>query len=226
MRYLYLFVALFVLCISAVNAVPITLPATAVGNNNVTLNGNGVTGSTGWFQVSMATGLEYAHYPNVTANAGVISYTMKGTPLFGSTAYYFVACDPTGCGAEQTFTTAPVTQLPVPMINGVAIDSFGNNLTENAMEPQNAVWNAMQPYIAISTDTIFYGLIFALVFVGMWLRTRGTQTATIFGMMCIGLFGVTGGLLGTGVLPGEFIAAGQAFLYLSLTGAILAFTFK
>lgn len=225
MKLLYLLFTVMFLCV-VVSAVPTTLPATLVGNNNVTLNGNGVVGTTGWFQWSMKTGLTYAHLPNVTATGGVIVYTVKGTPLFGSTDYFYTACDPTGCGNEVGFTTTEVTQLPTPMIGGYPMDAFATNITETGFDLPTAIWNAMRPYTAVTTDTIFYGLIFALVFVSMWLRTKGTATATIFGMICIGLFGLSGGLLGLGILPPAFMAAGQALLYLSLTAAVLAFTFK
>jgi hypothetical protein len=225
MKLIYCLIAVMLMC-CAVQAVPTTLAATLVGNNNATLNGNGVTGSVGWFQWSMKTGVAYAHLPNVTATGGVISYRMKGVPLYGSTQYFYRACDPTGCGAQLSFTTAAVTQLPTPMINGVQIDVFEQNMTENGFDPMNMAWNVMRPYTAVTTETVFYGILFGIVFVSMWLRTRGTQTATIFGMLCLSLFGVSGALLGGGVLPQEFLAVGQGLLYVSLTGAILSWTFK
>jgi len=225
MKALYLFLAVLFLCVS-VSAVPTTLAATHVGNNNFTLNGNGVAGTAGWFQWSFVTGRTFAHLPNVTPVAGVITYTMKGTPVFGSTNYFYVACDTTGCGNEVSFTTGTITPLPTPMIGIYVMDAFATNITENGFDLSNVAWNAMRPYTAVTTDTLFYGLVFGMVFIGMWLRTRGTATATIFGMICIGLFGVSGGLLGSGILPAEFVAAGQALMYLSLTGAVLAFTFK
>lgn len=224
-RFYVLAIAILLLC-CVVSAVPTTLAATMVGNNNATMNGNGVTGSVGWFQWSFKTGLEYAHLPNVTSSGGTIAYTMKGTPIYGSTKYYYKACDSTGCGAEQSFTSLPVTPLPTPMINGVAIDSFATNMTEGGFDPINVLWNATLPYQGIMTSSIFWGIIFAIVFVGMWLRTRGTATASIFGMICLSLFGISGGLLGGGILPSEFLGVGQALLYLSLTGAFLSFTFK
>lgn len=224
MKYPIFFVAVLILCIT-VSAIPATQPATAIGNNNVTLNGNGVTGTTGWFQWAMKSGVVYAHLPNVTASGGVMNYTIRGTPLFGSTTYYYKACDPSGCGAEVSFTTLQVTPLPTPAINGVAIDTYTNDIISGGFYPPNVIYNSMRPYMAITTDTIFYGIIFAIIFVGMWLRTRGTATATIFGMICLMLFTISVGGLGIG-LPPEFLAVGQALMYLSLTGAILAFTFK
>ena len=208
------------LLISLVQATPTTLAATMVGSNNFTFNGNGVTGTTGWFLWGMATGAAWAHTPNVTATGGVIAYNMKGTPIFGSTKYYYKACDPTGCGSEVLLTSAAVTPLP-QVINGDIVQ----NMTANGFDPGNMVWNSMQVYIQVTGATLFYGFIFALVFVGLWLRTRGTAVAQIFGMICIGLFASCAVGLQLG-LPPEFIAVGQALLYLSLTGAVMAFTFK
>jgi hypothetical protein len=116
--------------------------------------------------------------------------------------------------------TTTVTPLPT-----VTFGQYAQNITENQFSPQNVFWNSLQPFIAITGATIFYGLIFAIVFGGIWLRTRGTAVANIFGMICIGLFASSAVGLGLG-LPPEFLAVGQALMYLSLTGAIMAFTFK
>jgi len=221
MKILYALIALLLICAS-VSAIPTTQPATLIGNNNVTMNGNGVLGGTGWFQWSMKTGFAYAHLPNVTANAGVIAYTVTGTPLFGNTQYFYRACDPSGCGAESSFITTAVTPVPIP-----AYGSIANNMTASATNLPVLIWDSMQAFIpnVSNGETIFYGLLFAMVFVGMWLRTRGTATATSFGMICLSLFTISAGGLGVG-LPSQFLAAGQALMYLSLTGAVLAFTFK
>ena len=214
-----LIIGLLVIC-GVVSGIPTTLPATLVGNLNVTFNGNGIVGTAGWFVWGMASGNSWSSLPNVTPVAGVISYTMKGTPVFGSTQYWYRACDTSGCGAELSLTTTAVTPIPNP-----GFDVYASNITENGFDLPNVFWNSLRVYTAVTGETIFYGLIFALVFIGMWLRTRGTQTATIFGMICLSLFTVGAGGLAIG-LPPEFIAVGQALMYLSLTGAFLAFTFK
>ena len=210
----------FIILSCSVSAIPTTGVATMVGNNNASLSATGASGTVGWFQWGMKTGQTWAHTPNVTISGGSFSYTMRGTPLFGSTTYYYKACDQTGCGSQEEFTTAIVTPLPETTFGEFAI-----NITENGFDPQNAFWNAMRPYTSVTGDTIFYGLIFALIFVGLWLRTRGTAVASMFGMICVGLFASTAVGLQLG-LPPEFISVGQALLYLSLTGAIMAFTFK
>ena len=221
-----LLTVLIALCFLAVvvSATPTTLAASAVGNNNATFNGNGVTGAVGWFQWGMAPGASWAHTPNVTAGSGVIAYTMKGTPIFGNTKYYYRACDPTGCGSEVTLTTAVVTPLPLPPIVGNG-QLAAENMTENGFDPGNMLWNSLAVYFAVTGATIFYGIIFAMIFVGIWLRTRGTAIANIFGMVCIGLFASSAVGLQLG-LPPEFLAVGQALMYLSITGAVMSFTFK
>jgi hypothetical protein len=220
MKQLLAVLLLSILAVSFVQATPTTHPATNIGTNNFTFNGNGASGTVGWFVWGMDTGAAWAHTPNVTAGSGLINYTMKGTPVFGSTKYYYKACDITGCGSEVSFTTVVVTPLP-QVINGDIVQ----NMTENQFDAGNMVWNSLQVYIQVTGATIFYGFIFALVFVGLWLRTRGTAVAQIFGMICVGLFASTAVGLQLG-LPPEFLAVGQALLYLSLTGAIMAFTFK
>jgi hypothetical protein len=213
-------ILLLLITVNTVEAVPTTNAATMVGNNNFTMNGNGASGGVGWFQWSMKTGLEYAHTPNVTTPGGAYSYVMANSPIWGSTVYYYKACDATGCGGEVSLTTTAVTPIPVPNY-----DAYAQNMTENHLDPMNFIWNTTRPFTAISGDTIFYGLIFAMLLIGMWLKTHGTQTATMFGMMFICMFTVSAGGLAIG-LPPEFLAAGQALMYISLTGMIVMFTFK
>ena len=219
MKYGLLFVAV-ILLVGLVSATPTTGAATAIGNNNVTMNGAGVTGSTGWFQFGEAIGTSYAHTKNVTATAGAINYTMRGSPLAGNTTFYYKACDPTGCGAEVSFLVAVVTPLPTTTFGLAA-----TNMTDNNLDAANFLYNAVQPYVNVTGWTIFYALIFSMIFMGIWLRTRQTGTALQFGIICSILVvgSATGLQLG---MPPEFIAAAQALMYISIAGAFVSFTFK
>jgi hypothetical protein len=226
MRYLWLLVGVMVAVCGIVSATPITDAATAIGNNNVTMNGHGVAaGTTGWFQFGMKQGYTYAHTKNITASGtGGIVYTMRGTPLFGCTTYYYRACDVTGCGSDVSFVILQVTPLPA-----VTFGSFIENVTENQFDVSNLIWNSIQMYVPPDTGsagvTIFVSLFLSMIFVGIWLRTRGTIVATALGVICIGLFiGVATGLQ-WGMAP-EFVAAAQALLYVSFAGIIVSFTFK
>lgn len=219
MKYWLLFLAVLVLC-NAVSAVPTTGAATAVGNNNVTMNAVGVTGSSGWFQFGAAPNVTFAKTKNMTAVGGVMNYTMRGSPLVGNNTYYYKACDGTGCGAQVSFLVAQVTPLPA-----VTYGVWAQNMTDNNLDAGNFIWNSLQPYMAVTGQTIFYAIIFSMIFIGIWLRTRQTGTALQLGIICSALLvgSATGLQLG---MPPEFVAAAQALMYISLAGAVVAFTFK
>lgn len=219
MRHIILLLALL-LVISTASALPTTGAASAVGSNNFTLSATGVTGTAGWFQWGLKPGASWAHTPNVTASGGAISYTMVGSPIFGCTTYYYRACDSTGCGSELSLMTTAVTPVAT-----TTWSQWAENITANGLDPGNFIWNAMQPYMNVTTPTVFYSMIFAMMFVGVWLRTRGTAVGSTLGVICIGLFASSAIALQVGLSP-EFQAVGQAVLYVSLAGIVTSYTFK
>ena len=220
MKKLLLLLIAMLVVVSVASALPTTGAATAIGNNNFTFTGNGVAGTVGWFQWGMKEGQSWARSPNVTPAAGVITYRMSGSPIRGCTSFWYRACDVTGCGAEVTLMTLEVTPLPT-----TTFGQWAEEIRDSHFDPQVLVWNSVQPYVSITGATVFYGIIFAMIFVGLWLRTRGTAVAMQLGMICTVLFAssLVGLQLG---LPPEFIAVGQALLYISLAGAIVSFTIK
>jgi hypothetical protein len=218
----YLFagiLALFVLCIT-VGAVPTTGAATAVGNHNATLHATGCAGTDCWFQIGPVPGNTWAHLPNVTPSAGTISYVWSGAGIYGETTYYYRACDTTGCGVDLSFLTTEVT--PIPTGN---FGAYAQNMTESGFNPTNVLWNSAQAYISITGATIFYAIILMMLFVGVWISTRGTRVAMQLGMICTVFFASAAIGLQLG-LPPEFVAIGQALLYVSLAGAIVSFTIR
>lgn len=220
MKKILLLISILVLC-SFASAIPTTLPATAIATNNFTLNGNGVAGSAGWFQWGMdVPGSSWAHTPNSTPSAGVINYTMRGSPVYGCTTYYYRACDSTGCGSEVSFITPEVAPL--------VTQNYGNaaqEIIDSRFDLATAFWNSMTPYTNVTTPTFFYAAILALILGGIWIRTRGTPMVTSFTMICGGLAAssATGLQLG---LPPEMNALLQAILYISLSCAIVSWTVK
>jgi hypothetical protein len=218
MRYLWFLIAAICLC-GVASAVPTTGQATNIGNNNATFNGAGITGQVGWFQFGFPKTV-YAHTPNVTSQNGTITYTMKSMPLTGNTTFAYKACDPTGCGGEVTFLTAVVTPLPT-----VTFGQYAENITQNGLDPGNMIWNAIQPYTAVTTQTVFFGLIFAMIFIGIWLRTRQTGTAVQLGVICAVFVVSSAYSLQLGIPP-IWAAAAQALLIISLAGMVVSFTFK
>ena len=219
MKYWQLLVAIVLVC-GVASALPVTGTATAIGNNNVTFGGTGITGTVGWFQFGEAVGTSYAHTKNITAVGGVINFTMRGSPLVGNNTFYYRACDSTGCGSEVSFIVAQVTPLPL-----TTFGSYAQNMTENGLDPGNFLWNSLQPYMAVTGATLFYALIFMMIFVGVWLRTRQTGAAVQLGIICMALFGSAAVGLQLG-MPPEFVSAAQALMYIGIAGAIVSFTFK
>lgn len=220
MRHLLVCISLLLLC-AVVSATPTTLPATLVGTNNFTMNGNGIVGSVGWFQWGMdVAGSSWAKTSNVTPVAGFTNYTMFGSPVYGVTTYYFRACDTTGCGSELSLITPAVTPLPT-LLSGVNAQA----VIDSHFDLTTVFWNSMAPYTNVTGSTIFYAAILILLLGGMWLRTRGTALVSTFTMLCAGLTAssVTGLQLG---LPPELNALLQAILYVSLSCAIVSWTVK
>jgi len=221
MKYFAVVVLIILLCAGLASATPSIPVVSLIGQDNATYTSTGASGSVGWFNFGMAPGQSWASYPNVSVNGGTITYTQQGMPLgINGDTYYVRACDITGCSAETSFQTATVTPIPT-----TTYGQYAQNITANGFSPTNNVWQALQPYTQITGATIFYGIILMALFVGLWLRTRGTQMALQLGMLLAVLFcgSVTGLALG---LPPEFVAAGQAIMYVSLAGAIVSFTFR
>lgn len=219
---LTLLLALMLVCVTC-SAIPTTGPAAAVGVNNATISATGVSGTVGWFLYGMAPGATWSHLPNQTATGGAMSLKLNGAttiPMLYNQAIYYRACDPTGCGSEMSFTPALPTPLP-QVVNGDIVQ----NITENGLDPQNLVWNSIKPFTQITGLTIFTGLIFAMIVVGIWLRTRGTAAASMIGIIYAGLFisSTAGMLIG---LPPEFAQVGEALMIVSFAGSITMFTFK
>lgn len=201
-------------------AIPTTGAATAIGDNNVTLQGTGVTGSVGWFAWGEFSGNCIDLTKNVTAESGIMNYTLTGTPLFPGTTFYYKACDTTGCGAQQSFTILTITPLPTTTYGQAA-----EAIMDSGFSPVVTFYAFLVPFIAITGLTIFWGFIIGMIFVGLWLRTRGTIIATQLWMVFAGFACSATAGLAIG-LPPELVALAQALFYTSIAGAIVAYTFK
>ena len=194
--------------------------ASLIGTNNVTLSETGGTGTVGWFQYGTAQGASWARLPNVTIAGGAFSYYWKGSPLWNGTPWYFRACDVTGCSVEVRFVIPAPTPLPVGNMGATM-----QNVTENRFDAMNLIWNSAQPYIAVTGATIFYGAIYGMIVLGLFLRTRSTGMGTILTMTLAGLFCSSAVGLSLG-FPPEFTQILQAVMYVSLAGTFLSWLFK
>ena len=209
-------VLLILLMIPLASAIPTTNAATLIGSNNVTLNGAGAVGDS-WFIWGQVSTSEYWITPNTTPAAGVITYRVSQSPLFGNSVFYFRACDQSGCGDQLSFTTAVVT--PIPSLN---IGGFYQNITENGLNIPMMGANLYRPYVWTRTPiTIIFMLIFSPVFIGVWLRSRTVLVALLLGFIT-GSFILFAGTSSIGIsMPAEIVGIAQAMCYLAFAGCIL-----
>lgn len=211
---LLLIVALFVV---PAYAAPTTGAATLVGSNNATVAMTGAS-TTCWFEWGTISGSLVWDTINQTPSGGACSYRIHGSPLLGSTVFYYRACDVTGCGAEGSFTTAAVTPLPTTTY-GATFD----NITESGFDVTYIGSSVMAPYLWLvpGFEAFVFGLIFASIYLGIWIRSRDVTIPAIAGILCGGFifFADRGLMLG---IPGEFASIGQGLLYAALAGLALA----
>jgi len=211
---------LLVLCaiiiLQPVMAIPTTGAATLVSSNNATLAATG-GGTDCWFTYGTNTGNHYWITPNVTAVAGVFEYTVRSSPITGNTLWYYAACDESGCDAEQSFFTLPVTPIPQTNLGG-----FYRNITHSGFNIPNMAANLVGPYlwnVNIPLIMVFM-LIFMPIFIGVWLRSRTAVVVMILGFITGSfiLYADRGLQLG---MPPEIVSVSQALCYICFAGAIV-----
>ena len=198
------------------HAVPTTGAATLVGSNNVTLAGTGFA-ATGWFEWGETSTSPYWKTPDKASTAGAITYRIHSAPLFGSTKFYYRACDATGCGNTLTFTTAAVT--PLPTYN---LGSMYTNMTENGYDILSIGQHLVDPFLwnPEMPLTIIFMLVFSPVFIGVWLRSRTVIVSLILGFITGGFILYANAGLGLG-FPAEVVSLAQALCYVAFAGAVL-----
>ena len=213
-----LMLLLMLMLLPLASAIPTTNAATLIGSNNATLNGAGAVGEA-WFVWGQVSGSEYWITPNRTPVGGVMTYRISQAPLFGSSVFYFRACDQTGCGNQRSFSTAVVT--PIPSLN---IGGFYQNITESGLDIPAMGSRLIDPYIWTGTPiTIIFMLVFSPVFIGVWLRSRTVIVALLLGFITgsfILFANNSPGAIGIS-MPPEVVGIAQAMCYLAFAGAVL-----
>lgn len=226
-KILFLFIIAMLVLPITVSALPTTAAATLVGNNNATLHGTGTT-SPGWFMWGQYTGKLYIKTPNQTTSGGLLNFTLAHSPLYGSTTYYFKACDSTGCGAELTFTTTAVTPMPTNTMGQVFQTFMESDNFDITKIPQVAT----DPYTWALPKTpagfammFITGLMVFVIFYGMFVRGRNVAIPALVGGIVLPfiLYGNQGLNLG---IPPEMAAIGQGCWYACLAGIIMVVFLK
>lgn len=215
MKYLLVLLMLSFIVIP-ISALPTTGAATLVGTNNATLAATGVT-TEGWFEWGEVQDSLYWKTSNVTASAGAISYRVHSAPLFGSTTFYYRACDGTGCGTTLSFTTKSVTPIPTQTLGAMY-----TNMTENGYDILAIGQHLVDPYVwnPEMPLTIIFMLVFSPVFIGVWLRSRTVIVALILGFISGSFILYANAGLNLG-FPAEVVSLAQALCYVAFAGAVL-----
>jgi len=213
-------ILLFVYAFLPVSAIPVTDgPATDIGSNNATLFMTGAS-TTCWFQYGMLPGNNMTwKSPNQTPSGGLCNYTIKGSPITPVTIFYYRACDVTGCGSDDSFTTAAVTAIPTSTYG-----STFQNLSDNNFDITLIGASTMAPYMWVvpTLEGLVWALLFTGLLVGMWLRGRNLGYIAIFGVIISVMF-LTGASYGLGIpVDSVFTDIGQGIMYATVAGVILA----
>jgi hypothetical protein len=202
---------------AAALALPTTGAATLIGSNNVTIPVTGITGTQVWVNWGQNPGGECWNVPNQTPSAGSASITISGAPLLGFTKYYAVACDSTGCGNEISFTTLQVTPIQVT--------NYGagyRNLTESRFNMILVGGTLFRAYTTLMPASVVFGLLFGVITIGMWQRTKSVRLIGILMMIASPFIVMSGAGLMLGVPLAEQ-ALGQTLLAAGLAGVFLSF---
>lgn len=210
-------IGLFVM-VSVASAAITTGAATAVGSNNATIACTGATGQ--WFVQWGSTNMVYWQSSNQSAAS--TSYRIHESPMTGNTLLYYQCCDSLGCGNQLSFTTLPVTPIPVQTIGGLY-----ENMTENGYDLPSIAANLIDPYVWNFTGnvdrgtTIIFMMLFSPIFIGVWLRSRSALVALLLGFISGG-FILTLQSSNIGVsMPPEVVAIAQAMVYIAFAGSVL-----
>lgn len=192
----------------------ITLPGTNMGTNYVTLNGEvtaiDTPSATVWFEYGMISGVYLYRTPNQTVTStGSFNRTIRGIQLIPGKTYYYRAvgtASPEIYGDIENFTLNVLTPIPT--------QDFG----EHYEELEEAKFNLSKLAVVIPktfTDimgNLFFGLLFALIFLGIWLRQEDVGIPALLGML-------VGGSIWF-LLPEEFVKISYSLLVVSL-GALV-----
>lgn len=174
------------------------------------------------------TGKLYLKTPNDTTSGGVLNHTLAHSPLYGSTLYYFKACDQTGCGNELTFTTAAVTPMPTTTL-GARLQTFMESenfditkIPEVGFEPYSWMLPTDPPGFSLMLIT---GLMLFTIFYGMFVRGRNVAVPALVGGIILPFFLYANQGLNLGIPP-EMAAIGQGVMYACIAAILLTLFMK
>lgn len=219
MNFKVIAVALVLTLICAgVQAVPTAGAATGVTSNSFTVAVTGSDGGNVWIAWGQKT---LAHPWGSQTQTGDGSFTVYGAPIVGGTTVYYVACDSTGCGNENTVTIPAITPLPTTTFGAIY-----TNLTAQHFKITVIPTALVAAYAATQVSiTLYSGLAFFFIFFGFWFRTRSVRLSLILGLlMAAFVVSPTAGLM-IGA-PIQFQMVAQGLMAAAIAGVLIGFMRK
>lgn len=176
------FITVIALVPSATAVLVITTnAATDITSGSVTLNGvaAGVVAPTVvWFEYSgTSTGYKYKTANQTITVDGAFSTTLNGVPLMTNSQYYYRAVGGGTSGAQVSFQMLKLTAIP-----DYNFDSGFQDVVDSKLNPTNMSLVASTPYTDI-LGSIFWGIVFSLIFVIIWIRQEDITIPTFLGLI-------------------------------------------
>jgi hypothetical protein len=208
-----------ILLIGIVSAVPVTGAAGDITSNNfnISVATATITGNDVWVIYGQASGKENWISSNYTKSGVNTIVQVWGAPILGNTLYYAEACDQTGCGNEISLTT-----LEIPLLTVTDYGAGFRNLTQSHYNIMNVAPAFLLGYFNIMPASVFFGLLFGLIVVGMWRRNRGIRLVSVVMIILSPLIMSSNAGLFFGIPLAEQ-ALGQALLAAGIAGILLSF---
>ena len=207
---------LFVLTIPSVSSIPdITIStnsATNITTSGATFSGN-ITSllssfpQTVWFEWSKSSTHYMYSTPNQTMNAnGTFSKAISGMPIMANTQYFYRACTNTICGSQQSFTTSALGEIP-----DYNFDAHYNELVSAELNPTNMSAVGASAFTD-RISNIFWGILFAAIFLIMWIRQEDVTIPSLVGM-------IIGGSLWA-LVPADWVSMAMSLTVVSFAGLV------
>ena len=164
----------------------VTQAATGVTTDTATISGvlSGLTRPSAvvYLEYSSKSGIYNFKTPNQTVTAnGTFTAILSGAPLVEKKTYYYRAVAKDGLttakGAQFSFTTGTVTA-----ITGYDFDAHFDELIADDLNISSMAATSAKPYTDI-VGAIFYGIVFGLIFLMMWLRQEDITVPSIVGLL-------------------------------------------
>jgi hypothetical protein len=180
-----LFLIGLILLVSVVSAVPTTTAVNNITAGQATFHGTGGV-SPCWFSWGYGTNL-YWTTPNQTVSGGFAD-TQTGSPMLSGVSYNVKACDSTGCGNVVSFAVPKAT-----MINATHFGTAALTIMRSGFNVYTASTLVITPYaqglsglssvFTTGAASWIWGIFFAFIFIGYWLRGKGIMMPAILAIM-------------------------------------------